>query len=124
MTERAIRTGSHGRKWLLGNLLRLFLAAWVVIGGSVVGIVATGTIAGANSAAYTTTDVHGLTDIVRTVKGTLNTTPASGAYAPCTKGTTNNCNTYSNKVSVWLNGGPTSTTVTGTYFFSVISTGK
>ena len=50
MTDGSQLTESgHRRQRTLWRFLRIFLASWVVIGGSIVAIVVTGSVAGANA---------------------------------------------------------------------------
>jgi hypothetical protein len=54
MAERSkFETGRRGARW---GVLRIFLASWVIIGGSVAALVATGSVAGAD--APTPTSIH------------------------------------------------------------------
>ena len=131
MADRSKFSNSADRRHgALARVLRIFLASWVVIGGSIAAVGATQTTAsagGTTNALYTTTDVHGATDTVTPAA----LTPAA-AFLPCNNGgpaasTTDvvNCNTYPHKTTVWLSGGPTHATTsfktTGTYFFAVIA---
>ena len=132
MADRSKLAAKDGRNGALARVLRIFLASWVVIGGSIAAVAALNdrvASASGGTTVYSHTDKTGTAHYPATFEGTLLGTPdhstTNGAFATCLTGSTANCTHFPNKYSVWLtlNKLTKATNVGIKFFFAVVAPG-